>query len=252
LNGAVLVEALGSFREGATLLKQDPRIIAALSEELEHPLDDTTENSVLLVMANLGLVSSPLFWRKIDMLLTQHVDRVLVAIKAVTAVARHHDAVVRDAVKTRESLLRERFTKSLNSSSVEVVKAALDAWSALVLFWSRDTVAEVAKTADKIFFSKPFPDVRALNWALCTVLLSVGNYVQADSVLVKLLQDFTSEEEYDARRAKWDFVRTFAAKKDNKSIVDDQLWRSLVTYAQQGLAYAPARVREPTVEQLVG
>ena len=252
LNGAALVEALGSFPEGGTLLKQDPRIIAAIAEELEHPLDDTTENSVLLLVANLGLVDSELFWRKIGNFFSQISDRVLFALKAVAAVARHPEGRVREAVKTREADLKEKLVKSLNSTNVEIVKAALDAWSALVLLWSRDSVTEAAKIADKIFDAKPFPDVRALNWALFTTLLSIGNFVDSQSAVLRLLKDFTSEEDYDARRAKWDFVRVFVTKKDCKALVDDETWKSLIAYAQQGLAYAPVRLKEPGVEQMVG
>jgi hypothetical protein len=252
LNGAMLVEALGSFPEGSRLLAEDDRLLSALEMEIADPLDETSENSVLLVLANLGRTQNPLFWRKVENFISSP-SRVLVGLRVLMALPPGH-------LRTREAALARPLLNSLDASNVEAVKAASECWSGLLGIWSFSLASEAVNKADRLLLSKPFPDVRTQLWRLLTEVISVfpaaesRKLVAKDTGVRKLLEDFKSEEDYEARRAKWGFVKKLVSVENVKIMFDDSpnLFDSLVLYAKEGLAFAPLVAKDVSVDQLVG
>jgi hypothetical protein len=91
---------------------------------------------------------------------------------------------------------------------------------------------------------KPFPGVRAFAWRLLAVMTpGLANAQILDECvlrgeLVKLLADFRSEENYEARLGKWEFVAALV-KSSKLEGLDASLVRKLREYAAVGLGYAP-------------
>jgi Proteasome non-ATPase 26S subunit len=248
LNAIVLFEKLASFESGRKFITSDTALLSSIQTEISEPLDESTFLASMMILAELIgpnlLKSSAEFTDKLfNELLAKHDQPssqnypFLIGLKILIVLSK--SAIITERRNFVEIVVR----KAVEASDEEVVKLGFDCLRELQVSLKLKDALEIA---DRTLKNKPFPAVRAHCWRLLQSLLLNESKENLEKTLLnkgawtfKLLNDFKSEDHYDAREAKWEFVKALVKAGVGKNELGEKLYVKLCEYAKVGLGYAP-------------
>ena len=255
LNALELLERMGSFAAGRKFLVSDATCVQLLENELSNP---DMRGSVALVLSSIGRVEGSKLWSTVLSLVQSYSQPdLLIGLKSLCALVAYPAG--RQHVQREAGLLERLLMKIMDSSNEEVLKVACDCVAQLA---GLIPVGQLITKGCNLLVTKPFPDVRAHNWRMLNKVIRIMSSEQvSDSILlaggpvVKVLSDFVSESAYDARVAKWEFVKALMGDAHLERVViatalGPSLTSKLIEYARGGFAWAPAQQAAVLVDRM--
>ena len=253
-----ILQRISRSDTGREYVARNPKYVSALNEELQS--DDIDSSVLIAVMSILGSMShrTPRFAFHLKRMLNRssrasEVAELLCGLRVLMALA---------STGPVEGDFLAPILKAMDSADEQGLQAACDC-AAVVISTGQggeDYRRDVGEKASKMLELKPFPEVRAHNWALLSELVEFGGparlrlYLAEGSPVRRVLCDWMSESSYEPRMAKWEFVRRVMSSADRREIVSSllglQLLADLTSYARDGPGFAPGRESIAVVERL--
>ena len=281
LGSLTLIESLAQFENGQRYLAQ-VNVLSALERELGGPLADSTTQASLLISIGsiIPFAEQPEQVRAILNQSTSHVPSVLgrfvvspdnsermCAMKVFALIARSADtsAPVATFMNASWRALAE-MTYALTDVDVEVVNTTIDSIRAIIKHWERNPFMQSTESQSVLvnqiletFKRHPFPECRCLVYSLLSVVVlqealtdvALSIILTEPSPIRAALLDYQSEANYDARRAKCDFVRVLV-KMEEKNVLKkffkkDQV-ENFIDFAEKGIEWVPVSKAKDEME----
>jgi hypothetical protein len=281
LGSLTLIESLAQYETGQRYLAQ-VNVLSTLERELGGPLADSTTQASLLISIGsiIPFAEKPEQVRAILNPSSSHVPAVLsrfiisadnsermCAMKFFALIARSGDTSepVSSFMKASWRALGE-MTYALTDVDVEVVNTTLDSIRIIIKHWERNPFMQSTESQSMLvnqiletFKRHPFPECRCLVYSLLSVVVlhealtdvALSIILTEPSSIRAALLDYQSEANYDARRAKCDFVRVLV-KIEEKNVLKkffkkDQV-ENFIDFAEKGIEWVPVSKAKDEME----